>query len=239
MGSQAVAYSLDTNDDELEHPEEVQADSTESQKLPLIEFEPSFYTRTFKPGCDRVAASLGLVVLAIPMLAVAGLVRQSMGSPVLFRQRRIGLDGRVFEVLKFRSMNADRRHNSEDVDDDARVTHKSDKDPRHTTVGRFIRRYSLDELPQLINVARGDMSIVGPRPELESVVERYYTAELHQRHYVKPGLTGLWQISARGEGPMHENGEWDIDYVRTVSLSTDLRILLKTPMVIFGDRAGQ
>lgn len=239
MRSHAAAYSLETNDDDVEQSKEVQANTIKPQKLPLIDFEPSFYTRTFKPSFDRLAASLGLLVLAIPMLAVAGLVRQSMGSPVLFRQRRIGLDGRVFEVLKFRSMNADRRHNSEDVDDDARITHKCDNDPRHTTAGRFIRRYSLDELPQLINVARGDMSLVGPRPELESVVERYYTDELHQRHQVKPGLTGLWQISARGDGPMHENGEWDIEYVRTVSLATDLRILIKTPTVIFGDRAGQ
>lgn len=239
MGSHAIAYSLETNDDGMPGPEEEQVETTELQNLPLIEFKPGFYTRMFKPGCDRLAASIGLVVLAIPMLAVAGLVRQSMGSPILFRQRRIGLDGCVFEVLKFRSMNADRRHNSEDVEEDSRITHKSEKDPRHTAVGRFIRRYSLDELPQLINVVRGDMSLVGPRPELESVVQRFYTDALHQRHQVKPGLTGLWQISARGEGPMHENGEWDIEYVRTVSLTTDLRILLKTPTVIFGDRAGQ
>ena len=104
-------------------------------------------------------------------------------------------------------------------------------------VGRVLRRYSLDELPQLFNVLRGEMSIVGPRPELDSVVEHYPTA-LHQRHYVKPGLTGLWQVSARGSGPMHENGQWDLVYVDRVSLRTDLQILAKTPRALVGDNAG-
>ncbi len=213
--------------------------ATEPQDLPKIDFESSFYTRYGKSVCDRMASFAGLLILAIPMLFIAALVRYSLGSPVLFRQRRMGLNGCVFEVLKFRSMNADRRYNSKDVDEDHRITHKSDSDPRHTLVGRFLRRYSLDELPQLFNVLRGEMSLVGPRPELESVVKRFYADAMHQRHLVKPGLTGLWQISARGRGPMHENGTWDIEYVRTISLATDLRILLKTPIVMLGDRTGQ
>ena len=120
---------------------------------------------------------------------------------------------------------------------DRRVTHKTTSDPRHTRLGRMLRRYSIDELPQLINVVRGEMSIVGPRPELECVVEQY-PAGLDQRHHVKPGLTGLWQISARGDGPMHEHGEWDLDYVEHVSLATDLSIIARTPAAMFGDRAG-
>jgi lipopolysaccharide/colanic/teichoic acid biosynthesis glycosyltransferase len=117
------------------------------------------------------------------------------------------------------------------------MTHKSDRDPRHTRVGRTLRRYSLDELPQLINVLRGEMSIVGPRPELEDVVATY-PAGLEQRHHVKPGLTGLWQVSARGSGPMHENGQWDLAYVERVSLRTDLEIIVKTPKAMLGENTG-
>lgn len=216
-----------------------QSDTTETQYLPTVDFHPTAYNMWFKPLFDRIAAASGLIILAIPMLIVAGLVRHSMGTPILFRQQRIGLNGKAFDVLKFRTMNPDRRQSSENIVYDQRLTHKSEKDPRHTTVGGFLRRYSLDELPQLINVLRGEMSLIGPRPELVSVVEKHYTQALHQRHLVKPGLTGLWQVSARGEGAMHENGEWDIEYVKTISLFTDLKILLKTPLVIFGDRAGQ
>lgn len=197
----------------------------------------TLYTTAVKPALDRTLGVLGLVVCAIPMAVVALVIMGTMGRPVLFRQRRVGLDGKVFQVLKFRTMRPDRRGHRLDVIHDRREHHKSDGDPRHTRVGRFLRRYSLDELPQLINVARGEMSIVGPRPELESVISKYPPG-LGQRHLVKPGLTGLWQISARGDGPMHENGEWDLDYVEAVSLSTDLRIIARTPSAMFGDNAG-
>lgn len=195
------------------------------------------YRTLVKPSFDRVAGVVGVAVGAIPMAATAVIIFATMGRPVLFRQRRIGLDGEAFEVLKFRTMRPDRRGQRLDVIHDRRETHKSNRDPRHTQIGRFLRRYSLDELPQLINVARGEMSLVGPRPELEAVVQKYRPG-LEQRHLVKPGLTGLWQISARGDGPMHENGEWDLDYVETVSLLTDLKIVLKTPAAMFGDNAG-
>lgn len=197
----------------------------------------TLYTRFVKPAFDRVAAVCALVVFAIPMAVVAGLIAMTMGRPVLFRQRRVGLNGESFEVLKFRTMNHDRRANRLDVIHDRRETHKSTGDPRHTRVGRFLRRYSLDELPQFINVARGEMSIIGPRPELEAVAAQYPDG-LEQRHLVRPGLTGLWQISARGDGPMHENGTWDLDYVEQVSLRTDLQILVKTPSAMLGDNAG-
>ena len=126
-------------------------------------------------------------------------------------------------MLKFRTMRADRREQrSTSSPTGARRTSRSR--PAAHRVGRFLRRYSLDELPQLVNVVRGEMSVVGPRPELESVVGRYRPG-LEQRHLVKPGLTGLWQISARGNGPMHENGEWDLEYVEQVSLRSDLSII--------------
>ncbi|NND74098.1 MAG: sugar transferase [Ilumatobacter sp.] len=191
------------------------------------------YTLTVKPILDRVAAILAIALAAIPMLLIAGAVALLLGRPVLFRQRRVGQHGTSFEVLKFRTMRPDRRGQRLAVIHDRRRTHKTPLDPRHTAFGQFLRRYSLDELPQLFNVLRGEMSFVGPRPELHAVVDEQYQPGLEQRHHVKPGLTGLWQISARSDGPMHENGEWDLAYVEQVSAWTDLRILLRTPAAMF------
>jgi lipopolysaccharide/colanic/teichoic acid biosynthesis glycosyltransferase len=148
---------------------------------------------------------------------------------VVLRQRRIGMGGRPFTVYKFRTMHADRRRDDDGyAGPDRRRTHKSADDPRLTATGRLLRRLSLDELPQLVNVLRGEMSLVGPRPELPVVVERHYADWQHRRHAVKPGLTGLWQVSERGNGMMHEHVDVDLDYVDQVSLGTDLRILLRT-----------
>lgn len=204
-----------------------------------IVFDRTVYTEYLKPLFDRLVAFFALLVLAIPMLFVAALIGITMGHPVLFRQRRCGLNGVVFNVFKFRTMGKDRRVCELCVQDEKRVTHKSDADPRHTELGKMLRRYSIDELPQLINILRGDMSLVGPRPELESVVNGDYPEALRQRHLVRPGLTGLWQISARGDGPMHENGEWDLDYVERISLMTDLEIICKTPFAMFGRNRGR
>jgi len=206
---------------------------------PTVIFHPTLYTRFIKPIGDRSIALLALVLLCVPMLLIALLVAHTMGAPVLFKQRRIGLDGIPFNVLKFRTMDPDRRDSHAHVSRDKRITHKSSDDPRHTALGSFLRRYSIDELPQLINILKGEMSIIGPRPELESVVADKYPPGLEQRHQVRPGLTGLWQISARGEGPMHENGEWDLAYVEQISFMTDLKIVLKTPFVMFSRNAGQ
>ena len=205
---------------------------------PVVERPTSAYVRIVKPAFDRASAGVVLVVAAVPMAAISMVIAVSMGRPVLFRQRRVGRDGTPFDVLKFRTMQPDRRQSALGVINDRRVTHKTVEDPRHTRVGRFLRKYSLDELPQLFNVLRGEMSIIGPRPELESVVARYEVG-LEQRHHVKPGLTGLWQVSARGEGPMHENGAWDLEYVRRVSLRTDLAILVRTPKAIVGQNTGE
>ena len=205
--------------------------------LPHVDRPRGVYVRLVKPAFDRALALVVLGAAAVPMVLIATVIAATMGRPVLFRQQRIGADGEPFEVLKFRTMRPDRRAQRLDVIRDRRRTHKSDADPRHTTVGRFLRRCSLDELPQLFNVLRGEMSMVGPRPELDSIVEQYPTA-LHQRHFVKPGLTGLWQVSARGCGPMHENGQWDLAYIGRVSLRTDLQILARTPRALVGENAG-
>lgn len=210
-------------------------------RLPMrqVSAPRSLYVAAVKPTMDRVGAVVAIIVAALPMALIALAVAVGLGRPVLFRQQRVGRDGRLFEVLKFRTMRPDRRGQRLDVIHDRRLTHKTHRDPRHTGLGRFLRRYSLDELPQLFNVLRGEMSFVGPRPELECVVTEQYPPGLAQRHFVKPGLTGLWQISARNDGPMHEHGDWDLEYVEVVSWLTDLRILLRTPSAMFGDNLGE
>lgn len=195
--------------------------------LAFVAAPRGFYVRVAKPAIDRVVGAV-LLVLCAPLFALVALaVRTRIGHPVLFRQPRCGRDGEPFEVVKFRTMRADRRTRSRAVPSDRRRTHKSEKDPRHTRLGRQLRKWSLDELPQLWNVVRGEMSLVGPRPELVEIVEHYEPWQ-HQRHLVRPGLTGLWQISRRGEGLMHLYTDVDLEYVATVSLRTDLAILLRT-----------
>lgn len=186
-----------------------------------------FYPRIGKPVFDLAAAAVLLVVTAPLMALLAVVVWISVGRPVIFRQARIGRHGVPFTVLKFRTMRPDRRRRRLPVHQDRRVTHKTDRDPRHTGVGRLLRSLSLDELPQLWNVVRGDMSLVGPRPELVEVVERYEPWQ-HRRHVVKPGLTGLWQVSRRGEGLMCLFTDLDLEYIATMSFRGDLAILRRT-----------
>ncbi len=199
------------------------------------------YSRWGKRALDLVIAGAALV-LASPILALAAVaVRLTMGGPVLFRQVRLGRDGVPFEVFKFRTMKPDRRGALVAVDDwdgvDRRRTHKTREHPLLTPVGSFMRRYSIDELPQVLNVLRGEMSIVGPRPELPSVAASYEPWQ-DARMLVRPGLTGLWQINARGTGPMHEGIEYDIEYLQQMGLVCDLRIVLATPKAMFGDHKG-
>jgi lipopolysaccharide/colanic/teichoic acid biosynthesis glycosyltransferase len=118
---------------------------------------------------------------------------------------------------------------------DRRCTHKAKNDPRHTSVGGFLRRWSLDEIPQLFNVARGQMSLIGPRPELPSVVARYEPWQ-HARHNVKPGMTGLWQVVARGVDPMEERTDLDIFYVQSLCLALDLKIMIATAKAVIAGR---
>jgi lipopolysaccharide/colanic/teichoic acid biosynthesis glycosyltransferase len=201
----------------------------------LPERDDTLYQRVVKPVLDAVAA-VALLVLTLPLLAaVAVAVRVVLGRGVIYRQQRVGRGGRPFVIYKFRTMHPDRRKAVLPYDGpDRRVCHKTDDDPRHTPLGQFLRKYSLDELPQLWNVVRGDMSLVGPRPELLEVVQRYEPWQ-RGRHRVRPGLTGLWQVTRRGEGLAHENIELDLEYIDHLSLSTDLRILaLTVPVVLFG-----
>ncbi len=187
------------------------------------------YQRWGKRVLDVVVAAVALVVVSPILVVLAAAVAATLGRPVLFRQRRVGLGGDEFTCLKFRSMHPDRRVAAvgQGPVGERRVTHKSAADPRLSRVGRFMRMASLDELPQLVNVLRGEMSVVGPRPELPAVVARYEPWQ-HCRHAVKPGMTGLWQVSARGDVDMHHATEIDLDYIARMSLRTDLSILART-----------
>lgn len=196
------------------------------------------YERVVKPTIDAIGA-VALILLTAPLLiACAAAIRITMGSPVILRQDRVGRHGRVFTLYKFRTMEPDRR--KQDVafiGEDRRQTHKHPEDPRITRVGRFLRVWSLDELPQFINVLKGDMSLVGPRPEMVDIVANYEPWQ-HRRHQVRPGITGLWQISERGDRMLHECTERDIEYLEGLSFATDLKILTLTPLAALGVRRG-
>lgn len=201
--------------------------------LPMLHVEHARLTggaRLVKEVFDRVGAVVLLGLLAPVLLAVVVAVRLSSPGPVLFRQRRIGRDGVGFPILKFRTMFTDaeaRLAQLADRNEADDVLFKIRDDPRVTRVGRVLRRFSLDELPQLWNVVRGEMSLVGPRPPLPSEVERY-PEEMRRRLAVKPGLTGLWQISGRSDLPWEEAVRLDLRYVEHWSLSLDLVILART-----------
>jgi lipopolysaccharide/colanic/teichoic acid biosynthesis glycosyltransferase len=196
--------------------------------VPAVPPADSRYVRFCKPVIDRVAAAVLLAVTLPLVLVVAGTVLVTLGRPVLYRQRRVGQGGEVFRVWKFRTMLPDRRVVESPVPVERRVCHKREDDPRHTQVGTVLRRWRLDELPQLVNILAGSMSLVGPRPELVEVVSRYQPWQ-HRRHAVKPGLTGLWQVSTPTfSGLMHENTHIDLDYIDRIGLRTDVRILLRT-----------
>ena len=170
-----------------------------------------------KRTLDVVGSSMGLLVLSPILIALSVLVRLSMGSPVFFRQRRPGLQGQPFVILKFRTMT-----NERDVDGDLLP-----EEERLTTVGRFLRSASLDELPELWNVLRGEMSLVGPRPLLMEYLPRY-TDRQARRHEVRPGITGWAQVNGRNARSWEERLEMDVWYVENQSLWLDLKILCQT-----------
>ena len=180
-------------------------------------------------------AALGLVFASPVLAAAAAAIKVEDGGPVLYRQRRVGLGGREFELLKLRTMVVDAERQGAGW-----AVNRGD--PRITRVGRVLRRLSIDELPQLWNVVRGDMSLIGPRPTLRYQVERY-TERQRRRLEVKPGITGWAQIHGRASLPWDERIELDVWYVENRSPLLDARILLRTPLALFsgtykGDTGG-
>jgi lipopolysaccharide/colanic/teichoic acid biosynthesis glycosyltransferase len=196
-------------------------------------------TRLTKRMLDLAVATAGLTLLSPLFVIVACLIRVTTPGPALFRQIRLGKDGSPFVLFKFRTMYADcpddvhreyvRKLLTEDEPHDGgrAGVYKLDQDERITPVGRLIRRTSIDELPQLLNVIRGDMSLVGPRPALPWEAEMF-DAVYFARFIVPPGLTGLWQVSGRNSLTMRQGLDLDLEYVRRQSLALDLWILLKT-----------
>lgn len=205
--------------------------------LPMINLrDPALneVQRLIKRLFDLFLASL-LLLLAMPfMVAIALLIKIDGGGPIFFRQQRVGENGRLFPMYKFRSMivGAEKMEDAiAERTDDGKVLFKKADDPRVTRVGRFLRHTSLDELPQLFNVLKGDMSLVGPRPELPWLVGQYEPWQ-HKRLAVPQGMTGWWQINGRADKPLHLHTEDDLYYVRNYSLWMDIYILLKTPWVV-------
>jgi lipopolysaccharide/colanic/teichoic acid biosynthesis glycosyltransferase len=197
--------------------------------------------RILKRGLDIVISSSALICLSPLFLIVALMIKLTDGGPVFFWQSRVGRWGREFPFPKFRSMvmNAEKLKDSllEQNDHQNGVTFKMKRDPRVTWIGRIIRRLSIDELPQLWTVLKGDMSIVGPRPPVPREVALYTLAD-RRRLDVTPGLTCIWQVSGRGDIPFEEQVELDVQYIASQSLWFDIKLLLKTiPAVLFGKGA--
>lgn len=186
--------------------------------------------------------SAAVLIAISPLLAMlAILIKLEDGGPVFFNQIRVGKHGRWFHMYKFRSMRPDAEERLQELLDrnehETGVTFKIKNDPRITRVGRWLRKFSFDELPQLVNVLRGDMSLVGPRPPVPREVEQYSLAD-RRRLLVKPGITCIWQISGRANIDFHGQVELDVRYIETRTFTSDLRILCKTvPAVMSGSGA--
>ncbi|GAA4746144.1 sugar transferase [Amnibacterium soli] len=203
--------------------------------LPLIHVETPHQAgigRTMKRLFDVAASALALVVLARVLAVIAVLVHRDSPGGVLYRQERIGRDGEPFSILKFRSMSSDADvRRAELTAGHGKGLFKMADDPRVTRVGKVLRRYSLDELPQLVNVLRGEMSLVGPRPALPSEVSEYDRREL-RRLAVTPGLSGLWQVSGRSDLEWADGIRLDLYYVENWSMTQDLQILWRTAKAV-------
>jgi len=199
-------------------------------ELPVV--ERSRWYRWSKRTVDFVIALIALVMLAPIFLVVAIAIRLDSPGPAFFVQDRVGLGGRIFRIVKFRTM----------MNGSVLLlqtgSHKQEYDRRVTRVGKFLRKTSIDELPQLINVLRGDMSLVGPRPEIVEIVLARYERWQYQRFQVPQGLTGWWQVTGRGQKLLYENTADDLYYIQHATLRLDLSILMRTiPAVLRRDGA--
>jgi exopolysaccharide biosynthesis polyprenyl glycosylphosphotransferase len=224
-------------------------------------FNINLYPDLSKPGTSRQAKSpakklmdilgslFALVCLSPLLLIIAAAIKYTSEGPVFFRQERMGLNGGIFTFLKFRSMYTDcdsdrhreyiKKYIGEGKDDkDAPGVYKISNDPRVTPLGRFLRKTSLDELPQFINVLKGDMSLVGPRPPIPYEIELYDIWHRRRLLSVKPGITGLWQVTGRSSTTFDEMVRLDLRYVNDWSLWLDIKLLLKTPWVILSGKGG-
>jgi exopolysaccharide biosynthesis polyprenyl glycosylphosphotransferase len=212
-------------------------------RLPLLHVEEPEFTgarKVLKMAQDLILAGVAILLLAPLLLALAVLIRLDSRGPALFRQTRVGQNGEEFCVYKFRSMHIDAEERFAalaGLNESDGLLFKMRDDPRVTRVGRLLRRYSLDELPQLLNVVRSDMALVGPRPPLPREVANYAT-DVHRRLLVKPGITGLWQVSGRSDLSWEDSVRLDLYYVENWSLALDLQILWKTAFAVVASRGA-
>jgi exopolysaccharide biosynthesis polyprenyl glycosylphosphotransferase len=192
------------------------------------------FDRSVKRAFDLAIASLMVMLLSPVMLAVAVAIKLDSRGPVIFKQQRVGENGKPFWMYKFRTMAHGADQLVQGLEEDGTYTngvYKVREDRRVTGVGRFLRRMSLDELPQLFNVLKGEMSLVGPRPEQPWIVERYEPWQ-RKRLSVMPGMTGWWQVNGRSDRPLFLNTEYDLYYIQNYSPALDLVILWKTIWVV-------
>ena len=223
-------------------------DAPPERQLDAVVSTPPVVASRAKRALDVLGAALGLLVLSPLLLLIAVAIRLDSRGSILFRQERAGLDGQPFEVLKFRTMThgtSDHAHrkyveglvNGKQESRNGVGVYKLTSDDRVTRVGRLLRSSSLDELPQLINVLRGEMSLVGPRPAISYEV-RLYEEWQRERLACRPGLTGLWQVSGRNRLTYRQMCELDIRYIREWSFVGDLRIIMKTIPVVLTNSGG-
>lgn len=191
----------------------------------------------FKRMMDIICSLIGLIALVPIFLIVAVAIKIESKGPIVFIQKRVGKDGKTFGIYKFRSMVVNAEELKDKLSDKNEISgpmFKMKEDPRVTKVGKFIRKTSIDELPQLINVLRGEMSLVGPRPSLPDEVMKFENWMM-QRLSVKPGLTCYWQVSGRNDIGFREWMKLDVKYVEERSLLVDIKLIFKTFFVLFGD----
>lgn len=179
--------------------------------------KPKIYQKYFKRPLDIFLSLLVLIVLAIPMIIVAIMVRIKLGSPVIFRQKRPGLNEKIFEMYKFRTMTNDKDEDGNLLPDTIRLT----------KFGRFLRSTSIDELPELFNILKGDMSVIGPRPLLIQYLP-LYNQQQKRRHEVRPGLSGLAQVNGRNAISWEDKFNLDVKYIDEVSFVIDIKIMIQT-----------
>lgn len=204
--------------------------------------QPNFsgWRRIVKRATDLIMTSVGLFFAAPIFLFIAAAIKITDRGPVIFRQTRVGLDGSTFTMLKFRSMHVDAEERLAELraaNPQLGLMFKMQDDPRITRVGRFLRKFSLDELPQLFNVLRGQMSLVGPRPPLQSEVDAYEN-HARRRLLVTPGLTGLWQVNGRSLLSWEETVRLDLRYVENWTLALDLLIIWKTFFAVLAKKGA-
>ena len=180
------------------------------------------YRCFFKRLIDFILSACAIIVLGIPLLIVALLIQVKLGSPVLFKQRRPGKNGEIFEIYKFRTMTDERDANGNLLPDNERLT----------DFGKLLRSTSIDELPEILNIVKGDMAIIGPRPLLEEYLPLYNEEQAH-RHDVRPGLTGWAQINGRNTISWEDKFKYDVEYVRNISFMFDLKIFFLTIKKVF------